>query len=109
MDGVIVVVLIVLAILGMPLFAVFGAAAMVLFENMENTKITGAAHDVFSEKFADSPLMVTIPLFVFAHHGRERDAATAGAAVTGVARVATGWSGHGGAGGERLLHDVHRW
>ena len=66
MDGVIVVVLIVLAILGMPLFAVFGAAAMVLFENMENTKITGAAHDVFSEKFADSPLMVTIPLFVFA-------------------------------------------
>lgn len=66
MDGALVVGLIVLAILGMPLFAVFGAAAMVLFANMENTNVTGAAHDVFSEKFADSPLMVTIPLFVFA-------------------------------------------
>src|SRR5690606_35291541 len=28
--------------------------------------ITGATNDVFSEKFADSPLLVTIPLFTFA-------------------------------------------
>ena len=66
MDGVIIAVLIVLAIFGMPLFAVFGAAAMLLFADLENTSVTGAAHDVFSEKFADSPLMVTIPLFIFA-------------------------------------------
>lgn len=66
MDGVIIAGLIVLAILGMPLFAVFGAASLLLFADLENTSITGAANDVFSEKFADSPLMVTIPLFIFA-------------------------------------------
>ncbi len=66
MDGAIVALLVFLAVLGMPLFAVFGAASMMLFANMENTTVTGAAHDVFSEKFADSPLMVTIPLFIFA-------------------------------------------
>ena len=66
MDGAIIALLVALAILGMPLFAVFGAAAMLLFADLEDTTVTGAAHDVFSEKFADSPLMVTIPLFIFA-------------------------------------------
>ena len=39
---------------------------MLLFDQLANTPITGATNDVFSEKFADSPLLVTIPLFTFA-------------------------------------------
>ena len=66
MDGIWIVLLTVLAILGAPLFAIFGAAAMILFGNLPDTSITGTANDVFSEKFADSPLLVTIPLFTFA-------------------------------------------
>ncbi len=58
--------LLVLALLGTPLFLVFGAAAMLLFHELPDTSITGAANDVFSEKFADSPMLVTIPLFTFA-------------------------------------------
>jgi C4-dicarboxylate transporter DctM subunit len=65
MSGLLIAALVLLAILGAPLFAVFGAASMSLFASLENTSVTGAAHDVFSEKFADSPLMVTIPLFIF--------------------------------------------
>ena len=66
MDLLIIVVLVVLALLGAPLFAIFAAAAMLLFFNLEDTSITGAAADIFSEKFAESPLLVTIPLFTFA-------------------------------------------
>ena len=66
MDGMWAVLLILLAILGAPLFAIFGAAAMLLFGSLPDTSITGTANDVFSEKFADSPLLVTIPLFTFA-------------------------------------------
>ncbi len=66
MDGIWIVILIVLAVLGAPLFAIFGAAAMLLFGALPDTSITGTANDVFSEKFADSPLLVTIPLFTFA-------------------------------------------
>jgi len=65
-DGIWVALLIALAILGAPLFAIFGAAAMLLFGGLPDTSITGTANDVFSEKFADSPLLVTIPLFTFA-------------------------------------------
>jgi C4-dicarboxylate transporter, DctM subunit len=65
-DGIIIAAIIVLALLGTPLFAVFGGAAMILFQLLPDTGITGAANDVFSEKFADSPLLVTIPLFTFA-------------------------------------------
>lgn len=57
---------IVLAVLGTPLFAVFASASMLLFNALEDTPIVGATNDVFSEKFADSPLLVTIPLFTFA-------------------------------------------
>jgi tripartite ATP-independent transporter DctM subunit len=39
---------------------------MLLFWALPDTSITGVANDVFSEKFADSPLLVTIPLFTFA-------------------------------------------
>ena len=66
MDTMWIVLLIALAILGAPLFAIFGAAAMLLFGALPDTSITGTANDVFSEKFADSPLLVTIPLFTFA-------------------------------------------
>ena len=66
MDGIWIVLLTVLAILGAPLFAIFGAASMLLFGALPDTSITGVANDVFSEKFADSPLLVTIPLFTFA-------------------------------------------
>jgi tripartite ATP-independent transporter DctM subunit len=66
MDGMWIVLLIVLTILGAPLFAIFGAASMLLFHALPDTSITGVANDVFSEKFADSPLLVTIPLFTFA-------------------------------------------
>ena len=44
-----------LALIGMPLFLVFGAAAMYLFANEPGGTITSVAIDVFSEKFADSP------------------------------------------------------
>ncbi len=66
MDLWIVLFLVGLALLGAPLFAIFGAAAMLLFSEMPDTPITGATNDVFSEKFANSPLLVTIPLFTFA-------------------------------------------
>jgi len=62
----VVVVIVVLVLLGVPLFAVFGAAAMMLFAGLPDTPLTGAANDVFGEKFASSPLLVTIPLFTFA-------------------------------------------
>ncbi len=62
----VVLALIVLALIGAPLFAIFGASSMILFDSLPDTSITGAANDVFSEKFADSPLLVTIPLFTFA-------------------------------------------
>ena len=66
MDGLWIALLILFAVLGAPLFAIFGAASMLLFGGLPDTSITGAANDVFSEKFADSPLLVTIPLFTFA-------------------------------------------
>jgi tripartite ATP-independent transporter DctM subunit len=66
MDTIWIILLTVLAVLGAPLFAIFGAAAMLLFGALPDTSITGTANDVFSEKFADSPLLVTIPLFTFA-------------------------------------------
>ncbi len=64
MDPLFVLLLIVFAFLGAPLFAIFGAASMILFG--ENGTITSVAVDVFSERFADSPTLVTLPLFTFA-------------------------------------------
>ena len=51
--------------IGVPLFLLFGTASMVLFAN-NGGDITSVAIDVFSEKFADSPTLVTIPLFTIA-------------------------------------------
>ena len=58
--------LVALALLGSPLMAIFAAAAMALFAGLADTPMSGAASDIFSDKFADSPLLVTIPLFTFA-------------------------------------------
>jgi C4-dicarboxylate transporter, DctM subunit len=55
-----------LALVGAPLFAVFGAASLLLFARLPDTPISGVANDVFSERFADSPILVTIPLFTTA-------------------------------------------
>ena len=54
------------ALIGMPLFMMFGASAMWLFSHDQGGTITSVAIDVFSEKFADSPQLVTIPLFTIA-------------------------------------------
>lgn len=66
MSWLIILLIIALAMIGAPLFAIFAAAAMLLFMQLTDTSITGAAADIFSEKFAESPLLVTIPLFTFA-------------------------------------------
>ena len=55
-----------LALIGTPLFLVFGAAAMYSLRPSHDGTITSVAIDVFSEKFADSPQLVTIPLFTIA-------------------------------------------
>jgi C4-dicarboxylate transporter DctM subunit len=55
-----------IAAIGVPLFLLFGGGAMVLFSNQPNGTITSVAIDVFSEKFADSPQLITIPLFTIA-------------------------------------------
>jgi C4-dicarboxylate transporter DctM subunit len=52
--------------MGVPLFLLFGAGSMLLFSSQAGGTITSVAIDVFSEKFADSPTLVTIPLFTIA-------------------------------------------
>ena len=89
MDLLIIVVLVVLALLGAPLFAIFAAAAMLLFFNLEDTSITGAAADIFSEKFAESPLLVTIPLFTFA--GTLMSESNAPTRLINLCRAVLGW------------------
>ncbi len=67
MIALIVILILLFAILGTPLFAVFGGASLGLFEffpDNPDTPLDAVVQDVFSEKFADSPLMVTIPLFI---------------------------------------------
>ncbi|MCC7541410.1 MAG: TRAP transporter large permease subunit, partial [Deltaproteobacteria bacterium] len=59
------VIVLVFAVLGAPLFAVFGGAALELFSS-GGLDTTGVAIDVFGDKFANSPTLVTIPLFTFA-------------------------------------------
>jgi tripartite ATP-independent transporter DctM subunit len=66
MDPIILLGLLLLAALGAPLFAIFGFAAVMLFQGEPNGTATSAAVDVFSERFSDSPTLVTLPLFVFA-------------------------------------------
>lgn len=66
MSALVLLLLTLLLLFGTPLFAVFGALSAWLFSGLPNTPLSAVANDVFSEKFADSPLLVTIPLFTFA-------------------------------------------
>jgi C4-dicarboxylate transporter, DctM subunit len=66
MTTVLVLAFIVITAIGVPLFLLFGAASMMLFASQDGGTITSVAIDVFSEKFADSPTLVTIPLFTIA-------------------------------------------
>jgi C4-dicarboxylate transporter DctM subunit len=63
MMALFVIVMLAIALIATPLFLVFGGASMYLFGSSEGGTITSVAIDVFSEKFADSPTLVTIPLF----------------------------------------------
>jgi tripartite ATP-independent transporter DctM subunit len=78
-----------LALLGAPLFIVFGAAAILLFARLPDTPLSGAANDVFSDRFADSPILVTIPLFTMA--GVLLAEAGASRRLVAVSRALFGW------------------
>lgn len=60
------VTLILLALIGAPLFSLFGGASMALFLGMPEGTWASVAIDVFSASFAESPTLMTIPLFTFA-------------------------------------------
>lgn len=62
----ILVAIIVLAFVGVPLFVLFGGGAMALFLSLPEGSWASAAIDVFSSNFAESPSLMTIPLFTFA-------------------------------------------
>jgi TRAP-type mannitol/chloroaromatic compound transport system permease large subunit len=58
--------IVVLALIGVPLFVLFGGAAIALFMSLPEGAWASAAIDVFSANFAESPSLMTIPLFTFA-------------------------------------------
>jgi tripartite ATP-independent transporter DctM subunit len=87
MDPLFIALLVILALIGAPLFAIFGAAAMLLFG--DSGTITSVAVDVFSERFADSPTLVTLPLFTFAGY-LMAESGTPGRLVR-VSRAFFGW------------------
>jgi C4-dicarboxylate transporter DctM subunit len=62
----IVVSLILLAFVGVPLFALFGAAALALFLSLPEGTWASPAIDMFGMQFAENPSIMTIPLFTFA-------------------------------------------
>ena len=62
----IVLILILLAFLGVPLFALFGAAALALFLSLPEGTWASPAIDMFGIAFAEQPSLITIPLFTFA-------------------------------------------
>ena len=83
---------------------------MLLFAALPDTSITGTANDVFSEKFADSPLLVTIPLFTFAGYLMAESGTPQ--RLVKLSRAWLGWMPGGLAMvclvASRLLHDLHR-
>lgn len=89
MNTLFVVLLLALVAAGAPMFTVFGALAVWLFAALPDTPLSGAANDMFSEKFADSPLLVTIPLFTFA--GVLLAASGAPTRLVAVSRALFGW------------------
>jgi C4-dicarboxylate transporter DctM subunit len=89
MGFVILAIVVGLALVGAPLFAVFGAASLLLFARLPDTPISGVANDVFSERFADSPILVTIPLFTMA--GVVLAETRASQRLVSVSRALFGW------------------
>jgi len=61
-----ILVLVVLALVGVPLFALFGGTATLLFLERPEGTWASVAIDVFSAKFAENPTLMCIPLFTFA-------------------------------------------
>ena len=59
-------ILILLAFLGVPLFALFGGAAIALFLSLPEGTWASPAIDMFGIQFAEQPSLITIPLFTFA-------------------------------------------
>jgi C4-dicarboxylate transporter, DctM subunit len=55
-----------LALVGVPVFALLGAAALALFLDMPDGSWSSVAVDVFGPKFAQNPALTAIPLFTFA-------------------------------------------
>jgi C4-dicarboxylate transporter, DctM subunit len=62
----IVIGLILLAFVGVPLFALFGAAALALFLSLPEGTWASPAIDMFGMQFAENPSIMTIPMFTFA-------------------------------------------
>jgi len=83
------VLIVLLALCGAPLFAVFGATALLLFADLPATPRSAVANDVFSERFADSPILVTIPLFTLA--GVVLAETEASRRLVAVSRALLGW------------------
>ncbi|MDD9971819.1 MAG: TRAP transporter large permease subunit [Myxococcales bacterium] len=59
------VLLMLAAIIGTPLFSLFGGAALSLFMEMPGGSIASPAIDVLSAKFAEDPNLMSVPLFTF--------------------------------------------
>jgi C4-dicarboxylate transporter, DctM subunit len=78
-----------LAICGAPIFLIFGGLTVWLFALLPDTPLSSAANDMFSAKFADSPLLVTIPLFTFA--GVTLASTRAPERLVSVSRALFGW------------------
>ena len=58
--------IVLLALLGVPLYSLFGISALILFLELPEGGWAAPAVDVFGVKFAENPTLVTIPLFTFA-------------------------------------------
>jgi TRAP-type C4-dicarboxylate transport system permease large subunit len=54
-----------LAVIGLPLFALFGAASLVLFLDSPGGSWEALATDVFGAKLGDSPTLMILPLLAF--------------------------------------------
>jgi C4-dicarboxylate transporter DctM subunit len=63
---IVLIALVLLAMIGTPLYSLFGAASITLFLEMPEGSWASVAIDVFSAKFAENPNLMTIPLFTFA-------------------------------------------
>jgi C4-dicarboxylate transporter DctM subunit len=63
---IVIVGLILLALIGAPLFCLFSAAAIAMFLGLPEGSWASVGIDVYSAKFAENPTLMTIPLFTFA-------------------------------------------